>query len=237
MKSWVELWVRLKVVDLIAQTASMTLTEKLEFKDVLKGLVRYSYWGMFADGADNEGIMGEVDRVIRMDSAFTNQNKHLYRLMIKEAPDLADVLDAASVPFAGRRMVSVQATAGEIMSKGDLALEKDYPFDAAETVSSAGVKTFAFDCLVRERKSDRETGFMDRLNVRLDGVAVSRLRAGEVWRIMVGAGNRDEALLWIEKMVVTRSRREGLFLNPHYQRFEIISSAGPCGWTEGEEAT
>jgi hypothetical protein len=66
---------------------------------------------------------------------------------------------------------------------------------------------------------------MNRLDTRLDGVVVSGLKAGEVWRIMVCASDQGEATRKTEKMVVTRSRRDGLFLNPHYQSFEIISTS------------
>ncbi len=195
MKARVELWVRLKVVDLVSQTAWMTLIEKLELGDDLRGLVHYSYWGMDVEGSDGTTILGEIDRVVRMDSAFTNQNKHLYRLIV-----------------------------GGAGSTGDLVLEKDFPLHVAETHRPERGGIFAFDCLVRELRSHREEGFKKRLNTRLKSVSVSDLKAGEVWRVMIRGRNEDEAAKRIEGIIVTRSRREGLLLNPHYQHFEIISS-------------
>ena len=73
MSSRVELWVRLKVVDLVAQTAWMTLTEKMDFEEQLCGMTRYSYWSMDADGGD---ALGAIEKAVKLDSAFTNQNKH-----------------------------------------------------------------------------------------------------------------------------------------------------------------
>jgi len=207
MKTQVQLWVRLKVIDLVTQTARSTLIEKLNFADALRGITHYWYWGMEAEGADAKSVLAEIDRVIRLDSAFTNQNKHLYRL-----------------------------TAGSGQVLGDLPLEKDFgvpavpsPGPAADAAKgpsrgTAGTGLFAFDCLVRERRRDREAGFAERLNARLKGTKVSDMKHGEVWRLIVGAPSEKAALGDVEKMLVSRSRREGLLLNPHYQEYEIIAT-------------
>jgi hypothetical protein len=215
MKTPVQLWVRLKVIDLVTQTARITLTEKLDFADTLRGMTHYWYWGMDAEAGDAKSALAEIDRAIRLDGAFTNQNKHLYRLA-------AD----------GRAL-------------GDLALEKDYPVVGSDIParnpvakppmdSSAGMSgpaalprtavLFALDCLVRERRPDREKGFTERLNARLKGVAVSNMKCGEVWRLVVSAPDERAALEAVEKMLVSRSRREGLLLNPHYQTHEILAT-------------
>jgi hypothetical protein len=218
MKTPVQLWVRLKVIDLVTQTARITLTEKLDFAGTLAGMTHYWYWGMEAEAADAAGALEEIDRAIRLDSAFTNQNKHLYRLS------------------AGGRAL------------GDLALEKDYavgsgadtsaegPFGGFATGPGAEVSApgtgfragisalFAFDCLVRERRPDRETGFAARLNARLKGVTVSNMKCGEMWRLVVSAPDERQALAAVERMLVSRSRREGLLLNPHYQTYEILAT-------------
>ncbi|MCX5753798.1 MAG: hypothetical protein NTW97_09175, partial [Candidatus Krumholzibacteria bacterium] len=98
MKTPVQLWVRLKVIDLVTQTARITLTEKLDFADDLRGMTHYWYWGMDAEAADAKSALAAIDRAVRLDGAFTNQNKHLYRL-----------------------------AAGKDLALGDLALEKDFP--------------------------------------------------------------------------------------------------------------
>jgi hypothetical protein len=214
MKVRVELWVRLKVIDLVTQTARITLAEKLGFGDVLRGMTHYWYWGMDAEGKDRDLVVEEIDRAVRLDGAFTNQNKHRYRL-----------------------------AAGGTPVRGDLALEEDYPAGPDVPARGAGAESprgrsagtsgpglFAFDCLVREKRRDRETGFAERLNARLKGVAVSEMKHGELWRIVVSASTNEAALADVERMLVSRSRREGLLLNPHYQEFEIIASTrvGPA---------
>ncbi len=196
MKAVCNLWVRLKVIDLVVQTAWMTLTEKLDLGGDLVGLARYSYWKMDLEGPDAGRALDEVDRVIRMDSAFTNQNKHVYLLEIEKGP-----------------------------SAGGLSLDKDYPVLTEEGGTEGA---FAVDCLVRELTTAREEGYRDRLNSRLESAEVTGVVAGEVWRVILRAGSEAEAVEKVEAMTVTRSRRQGLLLNPHYQRFEILA-ARPAG--------
>jgi hypothetical protein len=187
-----DLWVRLKVIDLVTQTAWMTLTEKLGLEKELLGLARYSFWRMDVDARDGKSALGEIERVICLDSAFTNQNKHLYMLRMEDG---------------------AQA--------GDLHLDRDYPIMAEGGVGRSG---FAVDCLVRELGSEREEGYRSRLNSRLDGVRVTGIVAGEVWRVIIEAESEKEAVRKVEGIALTRSRREGLLLNPHYQRLEILSA-------------
>ena len=193
-----DLWVRLKVVDLVAQTAWMTLTEKLGLEGELIGLARYSFWRMECEAKEERAALADIDRVIRLDSAFTNQNKHLYMLKMGDMPPL-----------------------------GDLRLDKDYPI-LIEGGSERG--GYAVDCLVRELDTEREEGYKSRLNERLEKVTVDRLVAGEVWRILISAGDEKEAVRKVEHIAVTTSRREGLLLNPHYQRLEILQASHHESW-------
>ena len=199
MRFKAELWVRLKVADLVAQTAWMTLTEKLDFSSDLHGMVRYSYWGFDAEGQSAEKVLEELDRVVRLDSSFTNQNKHLYLLKVTE-----------------------DQPGAESMIAGDLPLGRDYPVhDTAENVE-AGYNRYACDLLVCELRNDRAEGFVSRLDSRLEGTKVSGMKAGEVWRLIVNASGDEDAVRKVENMAVTRSRREGVLLNPHYQTSELI---------------
>jgi hypothetical protein len=243
VKLWIELWVRLKVVDLVAQTAWITLTEKLDFAGRIRGLIHYNYWGFSAEGERDEAIIGEIDRVVRIDGAFTNQNKHCYRLMASAAADDAPGPAAASPGVPGTRAQRRAGTAAPALVRGDLALERDYalrgghgsdPSDGApmDRGSAGGAENlFAVDCLVRERLGDREAAFALRLNARLRGVGVAALKCG-----VVAARGGDDAVASVERMAVTRSRREGLLLNPHYQTVEMLSALPlPVGAARGPE--
>ena len=232
MKTPVQLWVRLKVIDLVTQTARITLTEKLDFADVLRGITHYWYWGMDAEAADAKSALEGIDRAIRLDSAFTNQNKHLYRLsagtdlalgdlaLEKDYPG-ADI--SAPGPVAGAPMGPSAEVSAPSTPRADIPAKE--PIGGSATGFQAGISAlFAFDCLVRERRPDREKGFADRLNARLKGVAVSNMKCGEAWRLVVSAPDERAALAAAEKMLVSRSRREGLLLNPHYQTYEILAT-------------
>ena len=62
MKTEMKLWVRLKVTDLVAQTAWITLTEKMGFASDLCGMFRYSYWAMEAEGVSAGSVCEAIDR-------------------------------------------------------------------------------------------------------------------------------------------------------------------------------
>ncbi|MFA4948516.1 MAG: hypothetical protein WC674_08430 [Candidatus Krumholzibacteriia bacterium] len=247
MKTPVRLWVRLKVTDLVTQTARITLTEKLEFADDLRGMTHYWYWGMDAEAADARSALAEIDRVIRLDSAFTNQNKHLYRLAAGTDLVLGDLALEKDFPALGPDTPAPSPGGPDVFASGPVAdapkgpyakssgpglgadIPANGPIGAPATgpgaeISAPGTGLFALDCLVRERRSDRETGFAERLNARLKGVAVSNMKCGEVWRLVVSASAECAALEAVERMLVSRSRREGLLLNPHYQTWEILAT-------------
>lgn len=193
MKTEARLWVRLKVIDLVAQTAWMTLTEKMGFADDLCGILRYSYWAMEAEGESAGSVCEAIDREIRMDSAFTNQNKHFYSLAVTGGGDGAAV--------------------------GDLSIDRDFP-----RVKNGG-RIFACDLFVSEQGGGKDEGYASRLNARLDGAKITGMKSGEVWRILVRAEDVEEAARKVEEMAVTRTRKHGLLLNPHYQAFEFIGTA------------
>jgi hypothetical protein len=189
MKVKAQLWVRLKVTDLVAQTAWMTLAEKMNFDDILVGLTRYSYWSMSAEGGTAEAVSGAIDREIRMDSAFTNQNKHVYYLEV-----------------------------GAVIT-GDLRPMEDLP--RLEGKANEKIPVFICDIFVTEQGGGRSRDYEARLNSRLENMVVSEMKSGEIWRLLIRAKSSEEASSIAEKMAVTRSRREGLLLNPHYQEFEL----------------
>ena len=267
MKVRCELWVRLKVVDLVSQTAWITLTEKLQYGGVLKGLNHYLYWGMDVEGSGVEDVARELDRVVQMDSTFTNQNKHLYRLLAMEGERYEGLCGRAR-----EGTCSIASFSGEksgVFSLGTLPIERDYPKlvkgegdahplgegqalsgngnvsseraggkgsapykgkehpeDAAGASGGTKRNIYTFDCLIRPLLREREIPFMERLNGRLGKARVTDIVAGEVWRITLVADDMESARESIDGMVVTRSRREGLLLNPHYQRYEVISVVG-----------
>jgi hypothetical protein len=207
--------VGLKVIDLIAQTAWITLREKLGYGDELSGLRRFSYWDMEADTNGGEEIVDDVERVITMDSTFTNQNKHLYRLMMLDESGNIEVSRgnlSFEHGFSNNRGAD-NGRAGAALAGGH---EKSLPEDSASGC-------YIIHSLVRERDQLREEGYTDRLNMKLNHGKVRVIKAGEVWSIKVVAGTEKKAVGLVKDILVTHSRRKGLLINPHYQDYQIIN--------------
>jgi len=211
LKARAELWVKLKVSDLVVETAWLTLTEKLDFAGELRGLARYFCWFMGVENGDSEEVMEELVRVVSLDSVFFNPNKHRYAMIVRKQDSKGSEAD------------------GELQSgRGDFSPEDDFNLRPAPQSASSGAgeesqSLYVCDCLITESGRTRADGYTRRLNSRLKGVEVSGMKAGEIWRMIVGAEDGKEAARKVESMAVTRSRREGLLLNPHYQSFEIIA--------------
>lgn len=63
---------------------------------------------------------------------------------------------------------------------------------------------------------------LPRLKSRLLALGYDKVEAagrGVIWRLLLRKGTRPEEAL---KLVVTKSRAEGLLMNPHSERFEVI---------------
>ncbi|HMA75964.1 MAG TPA: hypothetical protein VKO43_01505 [Candidatus Krumholzibacteriaceae bacterium] len=202
MKARAELWVKLKVTDLVVETAWLTLTEKLDF-DYLRGLTKYSCWFMKCEGNSLEETADQLNRVITLDSTFTNQNKHKYSLIIE-----------------GEENKTGEGKSSSIAKRGDLNIDEDFTL---RSEASSG-KLYACDCFVTELESDKNMNYTDRISGRPGDISISEMRAGLVWRLIIEADSRNDAEKKAEEISVTRSRRGGLLLNPHYQDFEIIST-------------
>lgn len=202
MKARAELWVKLKVTDLVVETAWFTLTEKLDFTGSLYGLSRYSCWFISASGPDAEAILDELDGIVRLDSAFINQNKHKYSLVIQED--------------GGERQASRR---GDFRHEEDFILRESNP-GGARLEKIPGFDLYACDCLVTEEESGAD--YARRLSSRAGRLDITGVESGQIWRLILRAGSRDQASRLVEEIAVTRSRREGLLLNPHYQSHHII---------------
>ncbi|MFO7916160.1 MAG: hypothetical protein R6U43_10805 [Candidatus Krumholzibacteriales bacterium] len=202
MKASAELWVKLKVTDLVVETAWFTLTEKLDFTGSLYGLSRYSCWFISAAGPDGEAILDELDGIVKLDSAFINQNKHKYSLVLSEN---------GAGRLSGRR--------GDFLHEEDFVLRESNP-GGARLESFPEFDLYACDCLVTEEGGGAD--YSRRLSSRAERIDITGVKPGQVWRLILRAESGDQASRLVEEIAVTRSRKEGLLLNPHYQSHEIM---------------
>lgn len=207
------------MIDLVAQTAWITLREKLGYGDELLGLRRFSYWDMETGANGGEGMMDEVEQVITLDSTFTNQNKHLYRLMMT---DKSGNIEVSRGTLSFEHGFSDKRRPDSARADGTLAGHqgKSPPDD-----SVSGCYTVY--SLIREKGQLREEAYTDRLNKKLNHGMVRVIEAGEVWSIKVVADAEEKAVRLVKDMLITRSRREGLLINPHYQDYRIINIYRP----------
>ncbi len=216
MSNLIQLRVGLKVVDLVAQTAWITLKEKLGYGDELAGLKRYSYWEM--ETGEDEGILDEVEKAITMDSTFTNQNKHFYSLIMTNQEK--DSICRSNLPPGGGLSGNDRPGSGNSGNIDESSGRED------ET------GCYTVDCLIRERDVSREEGYTGRLNGKLGSGRVKVKLAGEVWSIKVKAQDRKQATGLAEDILITRSRQKGLLINPHYQVYEILRICRESGGGE-----
>ncbi|MBD3180550.1 MAG: hypothetical protein GF417_13785 [Candidatus Latescibacteria bacterium] len=202
MEGRVDLWVKLKVADLVVETAWFTLTEKLDFTGSLFGLSRYSCWFIRASGPDMEIILDELDGTVTLDSAFFNQNKHRYSLVA-----------------AGPEGTKIPGRRGDFEHENDFVLRDSTP-DGNRLSQRPDFSLYACDCLITTGGAGAD--YAGRLRSRVERISISQVESGEVWRVILKADSREEALELVECIAVTRSRREGLLLNPHYQSHRIL---------------
>jgi hypothetical protein len=210
----VELWVKLKVTDLVVETSWFTLMEKLDFAGTVFGLSRYSCWFISVSAPDIGTALEELEGAVTIDSAFINQNKHRYSL-VPEGKE-------AGEDTPGR---------GDFDHRKDFVLRESSP-EGTRLERLPAFDLYACDCLVRTDGSGSD--YTGRLKTRLDKVSIRDLEYGQVWRIIGKADSREEAYEMVEKIAVTRSRRQGLLLNPHYQSHEIIGIEKIPGAGEGK---
>ena len=82
--------------------------------------------------------------------------------------------------------------------------------------------TYAVSVLITDPNSGAGAGILEALRGRLGyGDEVAEVLAGNLWVLVLKAESREQAETIAEAAAVTRSREEGLLLNPHYQDYEM----------------
>ncbi len=81
---------------------------------------------------------------------------------------------------------------------------------------------YAVNVLVTDPESGSGDGILGALQGRLGyGDNVADVIAGNLWTLVLRADSKELAEAVAEEIAVTRSRGEGLLLNPHYQEYEM----------------
>ena len=80
MKLNITVRVWLKGVDLVAQTAFLTLVDKLGYANTLLALKRCDSYALTVDCEDPPGTLARFNRLCATRTIFYNRNKHSYRV-------------------------------------------------------------------------------------------------------------------------------------------------------------
>ena len=209
--------VYLKGADLIAETAFLTLTGKMNFEGRLLAMKRFDNFRFEIESGDPEGDVSKLRDVLDRQSTFYNRNKHGHLLRCTwpggrfcEGPDRA----ALQQRLAGDAIKSV-------------VIKEDTEFNGGRTGEGVILKEdriFLIDSLVEEQDSSVRSSLAQKLQADLGGIPVSVLSNGTLWWLILSAPDESAARAMAEEMAVSERRDRGLLLNPNYQRFEVVSA-------------
>lgn len=206
-----------KGADLIAETAFLTLTGKMNFEGRLLAMKRFDNFRFDIESGDPEGAVSQLRDILARQSTFYNRNKHGHVLhcswpggQFHEGPD---------------RPALQQLLAGEAMKPVvKKAVEKNHGGQAGERVILKQNRIFLIDSLVEEQDPSVRSSLAQKLQTDLGGIPVSVLSNGTLWWLVLSAPDEPAARALAEEMAVSERRDRGLLLNPNYQRFEVISA-------------
>lgn len=101
-----------------------------------------------------------------------------------------------------------------------------HQYSVAAGIHNSGAEaaegTYAVNMLVTDPKSGSAAGILNALHGRLGyGDIVNNVSAGILWTLVLKAESQSAAEEIATKITVTKSREEGLLLNPHFQECEM----------------
>jgi hypothetical protein len=218
MKLNVELSVFLKGADLVAETAYLTLTDKMRFEGRLLNLKRFDFFRFDIDSDRPDQAASNLKNLLDRQSTFYNRNKHGHVLLcrweggeFREGPDMDGL----------RRRFS-----GEIPKADDFKKVTEFGSPGAgEKLIIERKRLFLVESLVEDRDDDVRSSLAGKLNAGLGGIPVAVPSSGTLWWLLLVADSETEARATAEEIIVSERRDRGLLLNPNYQRFHIAAIA------------
>lgn len=206
-----------KGADLIAETAFLTLTGKMNFEGRLLAIKRFDNFRFELESGDPDGAVSLLRDILARQSTFYNRNKHGHVLhctwpggQFHEGPDRS----ALQQRLAGEAMKSVVIK----------SVAKNHGGRDGEQVILKENQVFLIDSLVEEQDPSVRSSLAQKLQTDLGGIPVSVLSNGTLWWLVLSAPDEPAARAMAEEMAVSERRDRGLLLNPNYQRFEVVSA-------------
>jgi hypothetical protein len=215
MRIDVTLDVSLKGVDLVANTAFLTLHGKMGYEDNLLGIRRFDAYAFRVESGDPESTVVTLKRVLATQAIFYNRNKHNYFLTCRW--NGGDIREGVS-PGDHDRQLAVQAAAG--LRRG---AEKDFDGEDVENrVILKKIPVFRTEVLVEDLDPSAKEKISRKLETELSTAPVVVTTLGTCWHLAVRAQSLKDARAVTEGIVVTEKRDSGLLLNPNYQGFRFL---------------
>ncbi len=213
----VSLDVMLKGIDLVADTAYLTLRGKMGYEDKLLGIKRLDAYAFRFDTANPPESLARLKRLLATQTLFYNRNKHHFSLRCRWDGGRLDEGMSADHPH---RQLSSQV-------KRTLAAERPENFDSQANeirVILQKVPVFRTEVVVEDLDPSVKGGLSRKLESELSSGPVVVTTLGTKWHLALRAKSRDEAEAVTREIVVTQKRDRGFLLNPNYQGFQLVAA-------------
>lgn len=213
----VSLDVTLKGIDLVADTAYLTLRGKMGYEDKLLGIKRLDAYAFRFDTLNPPESLARLKRLLATQTLFYNRNKHNFSLRCRWDGGRLD--EGVSADHSHRQLANqVERT---------LASGRPENFDGTKSeirVMLQKVPVFRTEVVVEDLDPSVKGGLSAKLERELSTGPVVVTTLGTLWHLALRAKTRDEAEAVTRDIVVTRKRDRGFLLNPNYQGFRLVAA-------------
>jgi hypothetical protein len=215
----VTLDVFLKGVDLIANTAFLTLRNKMGYNRILLGLKRLECYAFSIESDDPAGTVDTLKRVLSTQSTFYNRNKHNHILRCHwDGGESNGGLELVE----NRRRIETHAK--ETVAAVARSASEDFDSQqGTDRVILDGVPVYRTEVLVEGLDPTARIAMARKLEEELSTAPVVVTTLGTCWHLALCAKTDAEARTVTEEIAVTRKRDRGLLLNPNYEGHRFLA--------------
>ena len=213
----VSLDVMLKGIDLVADTAFLTLRGKMGYQDNLLGIKRLDAYAFRFDAGNPPETLSRLKRLPNTQTLFYNRNKHNFSLRCRWEGGGLD--EGMSIDHCHRQLVA--------QTRKSLAEARPEDFrsiDDKSRVMLNNVPVFRTEVVVENLDPSVKTGLSQKLETELSTAPVVVATLGTLWQLALRAASTGEAEALTRQIVVTEKRDRGFLLNPNYQGFRLLAA-------------
>lgn len=213
----VSLDVMLKGIDLVADTAFLTLRGKMGYQDNLLAIKRLDSFAFRFDTGNPPETLARLKRLLNTQTLFYNRNKHNFSLRCRwEGGGLEE-----GVPVEHcHRQLATQAR----RTLAGVSPENFRSVEGETRVMLKNVPVFRTEVVVENLDPSVKSGLSQKLETELSTAPVVVATLGTLWHLALRAVSRGEAEALTRQIVVTERRDRGFLLNPNYQGFRLLAA-------------